>query len=212
MHDVILEPLLAGLSMGLFCCASCYPFLIPVFAAEERGAGATVRVWVRFLLGRLAGYALFGAVIGGLGERFGGAGLDWLSTLAMMLMAALLIAYAIGLRRPREPSCAAGLRRGTATPALLGFLMGAHACPPFLMSATYVLTLHSMAKGMVYFLVFFCATSLYFIPLLFVGLLGRMKEFRQAARASALLVGALFLAYGLLAIHRYALEARGPWR
>ena len=199
LQDVIIEPLLAGLSMGLFCCATCYPFLVPVFAAENRGAGGTMRIWAQFLLGRLAGYALFGAAIGRLGERFGGGGLARLSDLAMMGLAALLILYALGLRRPPpESSCAAGLRRGAATPALLGFLLGAHACPPFLMSAAYVFTLHSTFKGLVYFLVFFCATSLYFTPLLFAGLLGRMPEFRRAARASALLVGLLFLVYGMM--------------
>ena len=33
----LLEPLLAGLSTGLFCCFSCVPVLAPVFAAEARG-------------------------------------------------------------------------------------------------------------------------------------------------------------------------------
>lgn len=198
MRDVILEPLLAGLSMGLFCCASCYPFLLPVFAAERRSARATAAVWLQVIFGRLAGYVFFGAAIGWLGERFGGDGLSRLATFAMMGMAILLIGYALGLRRPPESSCAGGYRRGKATPALLGFLMGAHACPPLLMSVAYVFTLHSTFKGIVYFLVFFCATSLYFVPLLFAGLLGRMKEFRWAARISALAVGILFLIYGIL--------------
>lgn len=198
LRDVILEPLLAGLSMGLFCCASCYPFLVPVFAAEDRSARATLRVWTQFVLGRLAGYVLFGAAIGWLGERFDAAWLSQLSTVGMMLMAALLIFYAVGFWRPRKSCCAAEGRSGAALPALLGFLTGAHICPPFLMSAAYVFTLHSMAKGIAYFLVFYCATTVHFIPLLWVGRLGRMKEFRWAARASALLVGLLFLVYGML--------------
>ncbi len=198
MHAAILTPLLAGLSMGLFCCASCYPFLLPVFASEDRSFPQLLRVWLQFLLGRLAGYILFGALIGGLGERFAGDGLSRLSTLAMMAMAALLILHALRGRPASNPSCAAALRRGAATPALLGFLLGAHACPPFLMSAAYVFTLHSMARGIAYFLVFFCATSVWFLPLLFVGLLGRMREFRWAARISALLVGILFLIHGIL--------------
>lgn len=210
MRDVILEPLLAGLSMGLFCCASCYPFLLPVFAAESRSARATAAVWFQFILGRLAGYVLFGAAIGWLGERFDSAWLSMASAAGMMGMALLLVSYAVGFRKPGWSCCAAGTRRGAAMPALLGFLLGLHACPPFLMSAAYVFTLHSMAKGIVYFLVFFCATSLYFIPLAFVGWLGRMAEFRRVARASALLVGMLFLAYGGIVIHRILTEVRGP--
>lgn len=199
MHEAILEPLLAGFSAGLFCCASCYPALAPVFAAEDRGRGATFRIWGQFLLGRLAGYLLFGAAIGWLGERFDEAWLAKISSAALMVLALVLMFYALGLRRPAPSFCAAGIRRGTAaTPALLGFLLGINVCPPFLMSVAYVFTLHSLAKGLVYFFVFFCATSLYFVPLLFVGGLGRMQEFRWAARASALAVGALFFVYGML--------------
>ena len=196
--DVILEPLLAGISTGLFCCVSCYPFLLPVFAAEDRTAGATLRVWLQFLSGRLAGYVLFGATIGWLGERFDATWLDAATTVGMMLMALVLVFYAVGFRQPKWSFCAAGTRRGAAAPLLLGFLLGLHICPPFLMSVTYVFTLHSMAKGIVYFLVFFCATSVYLLPLLFVGLLGRMPEFRLAARISALAVGVLFFIYGII--------------
>lgn len=198
MRDVLLEPLLAGLSTGLFCCVTCYPFLAPVFAAEERSARATLRAWLQFVLGRLAGYVLFGAAIGWLGEQLSGAWFSRAATLGMMLMAVVLISYAIGFRVPGWSFCAAGTRRGALAPFLLGFLMGLHACPPFLMSVAYVFTLHSMAKGILYFLVFFCATTVYLVPLLFLGLLGRMKEFRTAARASALTVGILFLVHGVL--------------
>jgi sulfite exporter TauE/SafE len=198
MHDVILAPLLAGLTTGLFCCASCYPFLAPVFAAEDRTAQATLRVWFEVFSGRLLGYLLFGAALGWLGERFAGPWPERISLFVLIGMSTLLIFYAAGFWKPAWSFCAAGTRRGKAAPALLGFLTGLNVCPPFLMSAAYVVTLHSMAKGIVYFLVFFCATSLYFIPLLFVGWLGRMKEFRWAARASALAVGILFLVYGIL--------------
>jgi sulfite exporter TauE/SafE len=128
----------------------------------------------------------------------------------MMAMAVLLVFYAVGFWRPAWSFCAAGTRRGKATPAVLGFLMGINVCPPFLLSVAYVFTLHSMAKGIVYFLVFFVATSVYFIPLFFVGLLGRMKEFRWAARASALVVGILFWVYGMALMHRVGLDMHGP--
>lgn len=202
MHDVILKPLLAGLSAGLFCCVSCYPFLAPVFAAENRSARATAWVWGQFLAGRLTGYLLFGAVVGGLGARFHAIWFDWISLAGLVIMSVLLIFYAVGFWRPAWSFCAAGTKRGRATPAVLGFLMGINVCPPFLLSLAYVFTLHSMFKGIVYFLVFFVATSLYFLPLFFVGLLGRMREFRWAARASALVVGVLFLLYGVSMMHR----------
>ena len=63
---------------------------------------------------------------------------------------------------------------------------------------TYVFTLQSMASGIIYFLLFFAATCIYLIPLLFAGWLGRMQEFRTAARFSAFLVGILFLIHAIL--------------
>lgn len=198
MRALLIEAGLAGLSTGMFCCLTCYPFLAPVFAAEARSARRNLDVWLQFLLGRLAGYVLFGAAIGWLGERFASAWLDRVSILGLLLMALVLVFYAIGFRRPRWSFCAAGTQRAMTTPLLLGFLLGLHACPPFLMSAAYVFTLHSMLKGILYFLAFFCATSVYLVPLLAVGWLGRMPEFRLAARLSALAVGRLFLVYGIL--------------
>ena len=208
MRDVVVAPLLAGLSTGLFCCASCYPFLRPLFAAENRTPKATLRIWLQFLFGRLAGYMLFGAAVGWLGERCGAAWFALASAAGTMVLALVLVFYAVGFWRPAWSFCAAGTHRGAAAPATLGFLMGLQACPPFLLSVAYVLTLHSMLKGIAYFLVFFCATSVYFVPLLFIGLLGRMKEFRLAARASALAVGVLFLAHGATTLYRVLAEAQ----
>ena len=198
MRALLIEAGLAGLSTGMFCCLTCYPFLAPVFAAEARSARRNLDVWLQFLLGRLAGYVLFGAAIGWLGEQFASAWLDRVSILGLLLMALVLVFYAIGFRRPRWSFCAAGTPRAATAPLLLGFLLGLHICPPFLMSVAYVFTLHSTVKGILYFLVFFCATSVYLVPLLAVGWLGRMPEFRLAARLSALAVGILFLAYGIL--------------
>ena len=197
MPHLILEPLLAGLATGLFCCASCYPFLLPVFAAEHRGARGVLGVWLQVLGGRLAGYLLFGALAGWLGERLGTAGFQRASAVALMAMALILLLYAVGLLRSGHAACAAA-GRGRSAPALLGFLMGVNVCPPFLLSLAYVVTLHDTLKGVVYFLVFFLATSIYLLPLLFAGLLGRMKEFRLAARLAAVAVGILFFVYGML--------------
>jgi sulfite exporter TauE/SafE len=202
MRDVIIEPLLAGLSTGLFCCATCVPFLAPYLAAEQRGGRALFRVMLEFIGGRLAGYVLFGTAIGLIGEWADNAIFNRVSTVSMILLAAVMVLYAAGLLRPTSTLCAhTGLLRSR-TPLVLGFLMGVNVCPPFLLSITYVFTLHSALKGAVYFLVFFAATTLYFLPLFFLGLLGKMKEFRAVARVSALLVGLLFLVYGVYAFAR----------
>jgi sulfite exporter TauE/SafE len=210
MSEVLIQPLLAGLSTGLFCVATCVPFLAPYLASERRGMAATVRVLGQFLLGRLAGYVLFGAVFGWLGERANFALFNAVSSGALILLSALIAAYALGLLRPGWSWCAAEAAPGARAPFLMGVLLGVNVCPPFLLSLAYVFTLHSAAKGILYFLVFFAATSVYFLPLGFLGPLGRIAEVRGVARLSALAVGVLFAIYGVFALTRGAIVIHGP--
>ena len=82
----------------------------------------------------------------------------------------------------------------------MGFFMGINLCPPFLLSVTYVFSRHSALYGMAYFSLFFLASSIYFLPMVFVGLASRAKEFRTVARASGFLVAGIFFIYGIYSI------------
>lgn len=210
MHDIIIQPLLAGLSMGLFCTTSCLPFIAPYLVAEQRDPKATAGVLLQFILGRLGGYVLFGAVFGWLGERLTGSEFNLFTIISLVLLSILLILYAVGLMKPSWSVCGMSAWPRRRIPLLMGFLMGVNICPPFLMSVAYVFTLHSMFKGIAYFLVFFAATTLYFLPLFFLGFLSKLNEFRVVARVSAVLVGLLFTAYGIYAIGSGSLMVHAP--
>jgi sulfite exporter TauE/SafE len=210
MRDILLQPLLAGLSMGLFCATTCLPVIAPYLAAEQRDAKAIAGTLLQFILGRLGGYILFGVVSGYLGERWTGEVFHWFAAVSMILLSFLLLLYTGGVMNPSRGACERRLRSRRFLPWMMGFLMGVNICPPFLLSVVYVFTLHSVFKGVVYFLVFFAATTVYFLPLFFLGLLGRLSEFRAAARVSAALVGALFMAYGVYEIVRGAPMTHGP--
>ena len=198
MGGIIVQPLLAGLSTGLFCCLTCYPILMPLFVAEQRTWRQNLRGWLQFLAGRLTGYILLGALAGLLGEYLDSTVWHKVANIALMLVAVGMMIYAIGFWRPRRACCAPGPPRARSMPLVFGFLIGLRACPPVILSLTYVFTLQSMASGIIYFLIFFAATCIYLIPLLFAGWLGRMQEFRTAARFSAFLVGILFLIHAIL--------------
>ena len=210
MRDIIIQPLLAGLSMGLFCTTSCLPFIAPYLVAERRDAKATAGTLMQFILGRLGGYILFGAGFGYLGERLNGAAFNLFTIVSLVLLSFLLILYAVGLMKPSWSVCGMSRWPRRRIPLLMGFLMGVNICPPFLLSVAYVFTLHSLFKGIVYFLVFFAATTVYFLPLFFLGFLGKLNEFRAVARVSAVLVGLLFTAYGFYAIRRGILVTHSP--
>lgn len=197
MSDALISPFLAGLSTGLFCCAFCLPFAIPVLVAEERPWRETWRVLAMLILGRFVGYALFGFVAGTLSERLEGQGLNPVLYGALVVLSAVLALYGLGLLRPQASWCGAMLRYKRQAPFLMGLLMGINLCPPFLLSVIYVFTLHSAIKGLMYFVMFFLGTTVYFLPLGALGWLTRWPDFRLAAQLSAIVVGLIFGGYGL---------------
>lgn len=208
MNGIIFQALLAGLSTGVFCTAYCLPFIAPYMAAEGRSLKESVGVILRFLGGRLSGYVLFGALFGWLGEQLHGAVLNVLLPVALIVMAVLLLLYGLGLLQHRWSCCSP--RLGRRAPYLMGFLMGVNVCPPFVLSLAYVATLQSVLNSILYFVVFFVGTSVYALPLVFVGLLGRMPEFRRAAQISAVAVGLLFAAYGFYSLGAGGLRPHVP--
>lgn len=203
MRDVLIQPFLLGLSVGIFCFTYCVPFIAPYLVAEQRKIKRNFKVILKFILGRFWGYVLFGAIFGYLGERISNSTVNLILIISLMVLSLFLIIYALGFLKPKGFFCSAKyIKFKTKAPLLMGFLMGINICPPFLMSLAYVFTLHSVVKGIIYFVMFFLGTSLYFLPLVFLGLLGKMKEFRLIARISALIVGIIFLIYGIYYISR----------
>jgi len=65
--ELILQPILAGLSVGAFCLTYCFPFMGVLFAAEERTSRKNLLILAELLAGRLAGYLCFGLAVGYLG-------------------------------------------------------------------------------------------------------------------------------------------------
>jgi sulfite exporter TauE/SafE len=197
MGDVLIQPFLAGLSTGLFCCAFCLPFVAPVLVAEERSWREVWLVLGLLILGRFVGYALFGAAAGALSEKLESKTLDILLHGALIILSFLLMLYGIGWLRPQASWCGGLIHHKWRTPFLMGLLMGINLCPPFLLSVIYVFTLHSAVKGMIYFVMFFLGTTLYFLPLAGLKWFSNQPDFRMAARISAVLVGLIFGGYGL---------------
>jgi hypothetical protein len=84
--------------------------------------------------------------------------------------------------------------------AALGFLAGLNLCPPFLLAVTTVIDVGGALRGMLFFFVFFLATSVYLVPLLFSGFAARLGAVRVAARAASVVAGAYFLFLGILTL------------
>jgi len=201
MKEFILIPFLTGLSAGIYCFTCCIPFVAPIMVSEERSKPENVRVVLRFILGRFFGYLLFGAIMGYLGERFNLGGLNAILNVSLVLMSILLVLHGVGLlKQERFSVCSRLIRYNPQLPLFMGFLMGVNICPPFLISLAYVFTLHSVFSGIMYFLIFFIGTSIYFLPVFFLGWLNKYKEFQIIGRISAVVVGVAFFVYSLYKI------------
>jgi len=196
MHTTFfIEPVLAGLSLGAFCLSYCFPFLAALITSENREVKKNFWLILNFTLGRLLGYMAFGLVFGYLGEKLQSSYLAYLTNLSLILISIILILYCAGLLRQKQDICLAQKFHNRNALAM-GILMGVNICPPFLLSLTYVFSLHNTLQSLLYFLIFFLASSIYFLPMIFLGMLAKMKELRIVARISGIVSGSIFLVYG----------------
>jgi sulfite exporter TauE/SafE len=192
------KALLLGLSTGLFCAGFCVPLVGPLLLSDEsRSVRRSASRVLLFLAGRLVAYLLFGLVFGALG---GVLSHIWgvkaiLLPLLYAVLGVLMIVYSVVQSFPHIGFCRAlgqPVRSGWYI-ALVGFLAGINLCPPFLLAVTTVMDIGGALRGMLFFLVFFLATSVYLLPLFFAGLVSRFSSVRFAGRVAAVLAGVYFL-------------------
>ena len=156
---LVIQPLLAGLSVGAFCLTYCFPFMGVFFSAEERGTRKNFLMLLEFLAGRLAGYLCFGFLVGYLGEKLD---LRWIrhaTDISFIVLSLALLFFLLGLVREKS-FCRTPPWLKNRGPALMGFFMGINLCPPFLLSVAYIFKQQSPLYGMLYFMLFFLASSL----------------------------------------------------
>jgi len=191
----IVNGFLLGLTTGVFCLAWCIPALLPLILSKGRKIKQSFFLFLEFTFGRLIGYVLFGGLIGYLGLRIESEIIKKVNLGALVFLAVLLILYGIGCLKHKKLFCQ--FFKKAKFPILFGFLTGVNICPPFLLALSYVFDVGGVGKGILFFTSFFLATSLYFIPFIFLGFLGFKKIFQKVARIIAVFAGAFFLIYGL---------------
>lgn len=196
MKDIFFTPLLAGLSAGVYCIVYCMPFVAPLMVLKPRLKKDDFSIVLKFIFGRFLGYIAFGAFAGFLGSKINNETINSIIIVSLIILSIVTILNSSGVLNAKRFSFCAKIKHPE-LPILMGFLMGINICPPFLMSLTYVFSLHDFAGGIVYFLIFFAGTSIYFLPLFFLGSLGKTKEFQMAGKISGIVVGIVFLLYSI---------------
>jgi sulfite exporter TauE/SafE len=203
--------LFLGLTSGGSCLISCGPLAAALLASEEISLKRSSALLTVFLSGRLLGYLGWAILSWFLGwvilQNAKGHALFSAADLALGVW---LIYY--GIRRPvlSHESCPrSGLSfldsswrghqaffRGGAW----GFLSGLQLCPPFLTAVTEAAKTGSLGGSLLFFFLFYLGTGIWFIPLPFIGTLGRFRQVAQVARFLTLPLGAYFIYSGFISI------------
>jgi len=193
--NLFFDGFLLGLSTGIFCLTWCGPVFISLILSEKKNIKQSILLFLEFIAGRLIGYVLFGAIFGYLGSKFQNTIVQKINLGALMLLSSLLILYGLGLFKEKHNLCR--FFKKIRFPILAGFLTGVNLCPSFLLSLSYVFNAGEIIKGVLFFVSFFIATTLYLVPLLFLSYLNIGRAFQKIAKLASILVGGLFLIYGL---------------
>jgi sulfite exporter TauE/SafE len=191
-----------GLTTGGFCLGICLPVVVPPVFGTGSAKGSAIRLGV-FLLGRLIAYLGFGVFAGWLGRALDNYRLFQavIVPAVYLLLGMLLIGYGITSFNPfaRFQICRM-VKPGVNSVwfmLVLGLLAGATPCPPFLLALTVVADTAGVLNGLLFFIIFFLATTVYFLPLFFAGILARFEAVRTAARLLAIITGFYFTLYTL---------------
>ena len=184
--------LLAGLATGVSCLSFCLPLFIPILLVDKQNVKSSFRIVIEFSAGRLFGYLLFGLFVGALGLAVDNQIINQLVNFSVFLSGIFLVVFSFGFLKWGHRACKLFFGQ-IKIPIVLGFLTGINPCPPFLASLPYVFTLKNLASSLAYFSLFFAGTSLYLIPLGFLGLFSRQNLFQKIARISGIIVGFYFI-------------------
>jgi sulfite exporter TauE/SafE len=202
----MMQGFLLGLANGTTCLAYCIPVLVPFLLQEGRNVRHNLGTMLKFLGGRLGGYAVFGLLAWATGNMLVAAAKHQglvIGTAYVGLSVLLLVAV---LRKPVPTPGACAVRGAQTTfsrwPALLpvgmGFLAGLRICPPLLLAFADAANTGTLAGSLILFLMFFLGSSIYFIPLSFLGAVARITDLRIVGRFAAAIVAVYYLFSGVL--------------
>jgi sulfite exporter TauE/SafE len=204
--------LFLGLTSGGACLATCGPLAAAFLAAESITWKRSAALLTVFLSGRLLGYVGWAFVSWFLGRAIfqGTEGLT-VFAVADVVLGGWLIYY--GVSPPMDRShvnCPnsiwkflgprLGNHRVFVRGGVWGFLSGLQICAPFLIAVTQAAGTGSLGGSLLFFLLFYLGTGIWFIPFPFIGTLGRFRKVAQVARFCALPLGAYYLYSGFISI------------
>lgn len=196
-----------GLSTGVVCLAYCGPVLIPFLMGEGNTINRNLGSVSLFLAGRLVAYVLTGLLAGIIGRTFlqPSALKSVFMGIVYIILSILMILY--GFHRFREICMgrsrlqikkSKGRRWNFLIPLSGGFATGLNLCPPFLLALTGAMDTGKVADSVLFFIMFFIGTMVYFLPLPFIGFFRRQQVLRIIGKFAAIFAGIIYFYKGII--------------
>ena len=198
MLNLSIEAFLLGISTGAYCFSQCGLVFIP-FALSENGTNIRTnnQIVLEFLFGRFAAYSLAGLIVGFLGQTFNNkysffendSGLRIIIGSSYIILSVLLIVNVFYYNKKNETCRFTRFKKYSHFPFVLGIFTGVNICPPFILAITKAFETQSIMMGFSFFIIFYIATSIFILPLIFSGFLKRMEAVKIVARITSVLAG-----------------------
>ena len=200
------EGFVLGLSTGMVCLAYCGPLLMPYLMGEGKKVLNSLVSVTLFLGGRLMAYLIVGMVAGLIGKAFffPSETSDRIIAIAYVLLSVLMILY--GFHRFGEICLGTKSKRlmkhtrlhwPELVPVAGGFASGLNICPPFLLAFTKAMDSGGIISALLFFMMFFLGTSVYFLPMPLVGLFRKHQVLKIIGKFAAILAGLYYFYVGV---------------
>jgi len=85
-------------------------------------------------------------------------------------------------------------------PVALGFFTGLNLCPPFLAAFANASYTGSLLASLLFFTAFFLGTSLFFVPIPFLGAFSHIQPLRIIGKYAAIIMALYYLYSGIMQI------------
>jgi sulfite exporter TauE/SafE len=202
-----MEALLLGLTTGTSCLVFCGPVILPYLLGEGISVRRSLVDISIFLGARFIIYILLGLIAALVGQAF--LGTDFFRNIitgsAYIVLSVALVIYAFLRIKPlcllkniREIPVNYPDRRTMTVPLIGGLVTGLSFCPALLLAFTGAASERSVLHSIVYFIFFFLGTTVYFLPLIFLGLIHGRNVIHIIGKFAAGIAGIFFFIKGLI--------------
>lgn len=187
------EGFVLGITTGHICLATCGPIYSSFLMQKNQTAFRYFTATLEISLGRFITYIIVGAIAGLLGQQISESYRAYFTVTAYILFSVYLLVSVFRSRKCDSGCALPKWNKFAEWPIVLGIITGINICPSFLLAFSRSFVLSGPVSGMMFFAAFFVGTSIFLIPLSFVGMLGKKKLFRSVARVAAVVVSIWFI-------------------